>query len=65
MATTIQVSEATKRVLERLKKEEGASSYNEVIERIVKERAGVPKSMFGSMKGKGWKKEYRMEFHEL
>ena len=65
MVTTVQVSESTKQLLERLKGEERASSYNEVIERLAKEHARVPESMFGSIKKGRWKKEDRMKFHEL
>lgn len=51
MPTTIQVSEETKRMLEGLKKEKGARSYDELISRLVRPVAGVPKSIFGACKG--------------
>jgi hypothetical protein len=66
MATTIQVREVTKQRLDLLKEKLGASSYDEVISRITSKELGVPKSMFGSMKGLGpWTKADRMRFrHE-
>jgi len=51
MPTTVQVREDTRRLLERLKREMGVSSYDEVIRRLARRRAGVPDSLFGSCKG--------------
>lgn len=60
MTTTIQVSEFTRQRLGLLKEQFKAASYDEVLDRILKEKF-KPKSMFGSCKGIGsWKKEYRM-----
>lgn len=65
MATTIQVSETTKQMLQMLKEEEHATSYEEVIRQMLDERLNVPKSMLGALKGFRWKKsEDRLQFHE-
>ena len=65
MATTIQVSNSTKQILELLKKKEKADSYDQVIQHLVQEHTHIKKSMFGTSKGTGWKKEDRLEFREL
>ncbi len=66
MSTTIQVSNTTKQVLEMMKVRKHASSYDEVIQNLMKLDTKVPKSMFGSAKGLGkWKKSDRMVFREL
>ncbi len=65
MATTIQVTETTKQLLERLKEEDKAGSYDEVIQKVLLVREKVPKSMFGVDKGIVWKKEDRLKFREL
>lgn len=65
MATTIQVSDATKQLLELLKKKEKTPSYDQIIQILAKERAKVPSSMFGAIKGLKWKKKDRMDMHEL
>ena len=51
MPTTVQVREDTRRLLDRLKREMGVSSYDEVIRRLARRRAGVPDSLFGSCSG--------------
>ncbi len=51
MATTVQVQEQTRRLLDKLKREMGLSSYDEVINRLVRVRTGVPQSLFGAYKG--------------
>ena len=51
MPTTIQVSEETKKMLDAIKKEERVRSYDEVINRLLRPVAGVPKSIFGACKG--------------
>jgi predicted CopG family antitoxin len=51
MPTTIQVKKDTRRLLEKLKRQMGVSSYDEVIRRLVRRRAGVPSSLFGSCRG--------------
>lgn len=51
MTTTVQVKQETKKLLEGLKKNMGARSYDEVIGNLARKRADVPESMFGSLKG--------------
>ncbi len=48
MATTVQVSEKTLQLLNRLKEETGLKSLDEVIKELVAERKKLPRSMFGS-----------------
>jgi len=50
--TTIQVKRKNLKLLEMLKKSMGAKSYDEVIERLVTEKAGLPADMFGVDKGR-------------
>ena len=64
MATTIQVSQLTRQVLEKLKTEEKAHSFDEVIQILVKKVDKVPSSMFGSATLSPWTKKDRMDFHE-
>ncbi len=64
MTTTVQVSNATKQVLEALKQREKASSYDEVIRHLVETHTKIGKSMFGALRGLKWKKEDRLEFNE-
>lgn len=47
-ATTVQVSEKTLQILNRLKEETGLKSLDEVIRELVAERKKMPRSMFGS-----------------
>ncbi|MBS3137998.1 hypothetical protein J4232_06205 [Candidatus Woesearchaeota archaeon] len=66
MATTIQISDGTKQLLERAKAEEDASSYDEVIKKLLQKYTNVPKTMFGCGKGmKSWSKKDRMMLNEL
>lgn len=66
MATTIQISDATRQLLEQVKEEEEASSYDEVIKKLLEKHTKTPKSMFGIGKGmKPWSKKDRMNLHEL
>jgi predicted CopG family antitoxin len=51
MTTTVQVREDTRRLLDRLKRQLGLASYDEVIRKLVGSKAGVPESLFGSCKG--------------
>lgn len=64
MATTIQISDSTKQLLELLKEQEEASSYDQVLQKLLRQHTKVPKSMFGTMKDIKWKKSDRMDFHE-
>jgi len=49
--TTVQVRDETRRLLDRLKREMGLRSYDEVIRRLVRAKTGLPKSLFGACKG--------------
>ena len=51
MSTTVQVSTETRRLLEKLKKEMGLGSYDEVIGKLAKKQTGTPGSLFGACKG--------------
>ncbi len=52
MTTTIQVSETTRQMLEMAKKKVGAKSLDEALQKVLEEQLHVPKSMFGTLKGK-------------
>jgi len=53
-------------MLDRLKKELGARSHDEVIRRLVFERKKIPSSMFGSNpKLRSFSQEDEAEFHKL
>lgn len=49
--TTVQVRDETRKLLDRLKREMGLRSYDEVIRRLVRTKTGLPKSLFGACKG--------------
>jgi len=49
--TTVQVREDTRRLLEKLKKQMGLATYDEVIKRLAMSKSGVPESLFGACKG--------------
>jgi len=51
MTTTVQVRDETRRMLDKLKKELGLNSYDDVISRLVTRKAGIPESLFGACKG--------------
>lgn len=51
MTTTVQVRDETRRLLERLKKQMGALSYDDVIRRLARSKSGIPDSLFGACKG--------------
>ena len=51
MATTVQVRDETRRLLEKLKRDMGLGSYDEVIRTLAKSKTGLPKSHFGACKG--------------
>jgi len=64
--TTVQVDEKTLQILNKLKKEIGARSHDEVIRRLISERRKIPSSMFGSNpKLRSFSREDEAEFHEL
>ncbi|MHB1907815.1 MAG: hypothetical protein ACYCQJ_02955 [Nitrososphaerales archaeon] len=65
MSTTVHVSAETRRLLEKLKKEMGLESYDEVIGKLAKKQTGTPESLFGACKGsKPFKREIEDE-HRL
>lgn len=51
MTTTVQVRDETRRLLEKLKNEMGLKSYDDVIKRLAKSRAGLSDSLFGACRG--------------
>jgi len=51
MATTVQVKRPTRRILDRLKKEMGVKSYDDVIRILVESKRGIPGSLFGACRG--------------
>ncbi len=66
MATTIQLKETTKQLLDKLKFKEKVNSYDEVILNLIKEKIKLPE-MFGFTKSKPLKfrKEDELSFNEL
>ena len=66
MPTTVQVSEKTLQMLNKLKEEMRARSHEEVIRTLISERKKIPSSMFGSNpRLKPFSREDEAEFHEL
>ena len=62
MATTVQVRDETRRLLDKLKRDMGLKSYDEVIRRLILPRRGIPKSLFGACKGSfPFKRELEVE----
>jgi hypothetical protein len=60
------VAEKTLQMLNKLKEEMSARSYDEVIRALISDRRGIPRSMFGAnRKLKSFSKEDEAEFHEL
>lgn len=65
MSTTVQISNETRRLLEKLKNELGLKSYDEVIGKLAKKEARMPESLFGVCKGsKPFRRETEVE-HKL
>ena len=52
MVTTIQVKKRNLKLLEELKRETGARSYDEILGRLLEEKLKVPRSMYGKARGK-------------
>jgi hypothetical protein len=52
MASTIQIKRRNLRLLEALKKRMNLKSYDEVIERLLEDKVGVPSDMFGVDRGR-------------
>lgn len=66
MATTIQVSDTTKQMLDMLKEKKQAKTHDMVIQQLAQAEMKIPESMFGAAKGMRWKKEEdRAVFREL
>ena len=66
MATTVQVSDKTLQILNKLKDETGLKSHDEVIRELIAERRKLPKSMFGSKpKLRPFSDRDEAESHEL
>jgi len=49
--TTVQVGDDTRRLLEKLKRQMGLGTYDEVIKRLARSKSGFPESLFGACKG--------------
>ncbi len=66
MATTIQVGETTKQLLDRLKAEESVETYDKLIQRLLQNREKVS-DMFGFTRKKPlrFRKEDEMRFNEV
>ena len=63
---TIRISDTTKQLLDSLKQEEHATSYDEIIRQLLEKELKIPKSMFGAMPGFHWtKEEDRIKCREL
>ncbi len=65
MATTVQINESTRQMLERIKDMDNIPTFDQVISELAKERIKVPKSLFGKGKITRFKKEDKLKFHEL
>jgi len=65
MTTTVQVRDETRKLLDRLKKEMGLMSYDEVIRRLVRAKTGLPQSLFGACRGSRHFVREVEEEHEL
>jgi hypothetical protein len=66
LTTSVQVSERTLQLLNKLKQEEGFKSLDQVIRELVAERSKMPKSMFGSNpKLRSFTAKDEAESHEL
>jgi hypothetical protein len=66
LTTSVQVSERTLQLLNKVKREEGLRSLDQVIRELVAERGKIPKSMFGSNpKLRSFNAKDEAESHEL
>ena len=66
MTTTVQISDETRRLLEKLKIEMGLKSYDQLIAKLAKKESEAPKSLFGACKGsKHFKRESEADHDEL
>ena len=66
MATTIQIQETTKQVLDSVKNQEHLASYDETINHLLHTHLDIP-DMFGYTKTRPlrWSKKDEMDSHEL
>jgi len=66
LPTSVQVSERTLQLLNKLKQEEGFKSLDQLIRELVAERGKIPRSMFGSNpKLRSFTAKDEAESHEL
>jgi hypothetical protein len=66
MATMVQASEKTLRILNKLKKEMRAKSKDDIIKALISERKKTPESMFGANPNlNSYTQKDKTEFHEL
>ena len=65
MATTIQIKETTKQMLDNLKSKKKSSSYDELIRNIISEKSKQNMFGFTAKKPLKFKKEDEMIFNEL
>ncbi len=66
MTTSVQVSEKTIQLLDKLKRELGARSFDQVIRDLITDRNKIPRSMFGSNpKLRPFSQKEEAESHEL
>ncbi len=65
MPTTVQVRDETRRMLDKLKKQMGLGSYDQVIRRLVASKSGIPDSLFGACKGSFPFRREREDEHNL
>jgi len=65
MATTIQISESTKQMLEKIKEIEHKPTFDDIIVELAKNKLDIPSSLFGKGKISKFKREDRMTLHEL
>jgi hypothetical protein len=65
MATTVQISDATKQLLDHLKEQRHASSFDAVIATMAKKELHIPDSLFGKYPHIRWTKADRAEDRDL
>jgi len=65
MVTTIQISETTHHLLETIKEQSGATTFDAVVERLARKDLDVPQSMYGIHKDMRWRKSDRMQLREF
>ncbi len=66
MTTSVQVSEKTIQLLDKLKRELGARSFDQVIRDLITDRNKIPRSMFGSNpRLRPFSQKEEAESHEL